>query len=98
MAGSATESSEIAPSGFHSHHFTQWKLLSMLRARNGDVAKSTERAMACIEAVDLGRPEEARIKGDKIAVVAADPAKGQLQKLAHRMARAVAMTKSSAWS
>lgn len=44
---------DAVPTGFRAHHFTQWKLLCMLRARGGDVAKSTDRAVDCIRAVDL---------------------------------------------
>ena len=41
------------PSGFPSHHFTPWKLLCMLRAREGDVERAAERAVLCIPSVEL---------------------------------------------
>ena len=40
------------PKGLHAHHFTRWKLLSMLRARAGDVEKAADRFMECLPAVD----------------------------------------------
>ena len=43
---------DAVPPGFQAHHFTQWKLLCMLRARNGDVEKATARALECIASVD----------------------------------------------
>lgn len=44
---------DALPTGFHAHHFTSFKLLCMLRARGGDVPKAADRAIECIEAVDL---------------------------------------------
>ena len=40
------------PAGFHSHHFSRWKLLSLLRARAGDPEAAADRFAECLPAVD----------------------------------------------
>ena len=40
------------PEGLNSHHFTRAKLLTYLRAREGDVEKAAARAAECIRFVE----------------------------------------------
>lgn len=56
------------PTGFQAHHFTRWKLLCMLRARGGDISKSTDRAIECLHAVDLALEAARRFEASEEAM------------------------------